>query len=165
MRAVKVTFSTRGALFVAALLCVACGGHERDLSASSVIPKLDRSSDIAGPDTNQNGVRDDIEAWISAQPVNDGQRKALMQKARSLQVTLRVDLQDAAALQRAGDGLAASSNCGLIQFSPYEIFSKLAGKIESMTANTRERAQRYMQYNAARSGSTTTFPNGNTCES
>lgn len=28
-------------------------------------PKLDRSSDIAGPDVNHSGMRDDIEAWIS----------------------------------------------------------------------------------------------------
>ena len=39
-------------------------------------PTLDRSSDIAGPDINKNGVRDDIEAWVNLQPVNEGQRKA-----------------------------------------------------------------------------------------
>jgi hypothetical protein len=44
------------------------------------------------------------------------------------------------------------------------VFSRLAGKIESMTANTKERAARYMQYNAARSGSSTTMPSGDTCE-
>jgi len=134
------------------------------LERSGAYPALDRSSDIAGPDTNGNGVRDDIETWINSQPVNDGQRKALMQKARSLQRTLSVDLRDQLALQKAGDGLAASSNCGIIQFSPYETFSGLAGKIEAMTANTKERAVRYTQYNAARSGSSTTFPDGDTCE-
>jgi hypothetical protein len=134
------------------------------LERSGVVPPLDRSSDIAGPDANQNGVRDDIEAWINAQPVNEGQRKALMQDARATQHTLLVDLSDQSALQHAGERLTASMKCGLIQFSPYETFSKLAGKIESMTANTRERAKRYMQYNAARSGSSTTSPTGNTCE-
>ena len=134
------------------------------LERSGAYPTLDRSSDIAGPDANANGVRDDIEAWINAQPVNDGQRKALMQKAKSLQMTLGVDLNDQAALQKTDDGLAASSNCGLTQFSPYATFSRLAGKIEAMTANTKERAARYIQYNAARSGSSGTFPSGNTCE-
>lgn len=135
------------------------------LERSGAYPALDRSSDIAGPDVNANGVRDDIEAWINAQSVNDGQRKALMQDARATQQTLLVDLKDQAALQKADDGLAASSNCGLIQFSPYAIFSQLAGKIEAMTANTKERTLRYLQYNAARSGSSTTLPDGNTCES
>ena len=134
------------------------------LERSGAYPTLDRSSDIAGPDANANGVRDDIEAWINAQPVNDGQRKALMQDARATHQTLLVDLNDQAALQKADDGLAASSNCGLIQFSPCATFSQLAGKIEGMTANTKERALRYMQYSAARSGISTTLPDGNTCE-
>ena len=134
------------------------------LENSGAVPKLDRSSDIAGPDTNQNGVRDDIEAWIGTLPVNDAQRKALMQKAKALQVTLVVDLNDKAALQRVGEGLMASTNCGGDVFSPYSTWSQLSGKIEGMTANTKERAKRYMQYNSARSGSSTTLPNGNTCE-
>jgi len=128
-------------------------------------PTLDRSSDIAGPDANKNGVRDDIEAWINAQQVNEPQRKALMQSARSLQQTLLVDLTDKAAVQRAGEGIMASVNCAGDQFEPSREKSyPLARKIEAMTANTRERAMRYMQYNKARSGSSTTLANHDTCE-
>lgn len=134
------------------------------LENSGAIAKLDRSTDIAGPDTNQNGVRDDIEAWIGTLPVNNAQRKALMQKAKALQTTLLVDLKDRAAMDRSGDQLMASSRCGSINFSPYEVFSGLAAKIEGMTANTKERAMRYMRYNSASSGSSTTLPNGDTCE-
>jgi hypothetical protein len=134
------------------------------LERSGAYPTLDRSADIAGPDANNNGVRDDIEAWIGSQPLNDAQKKALMQDARATQRTLLVDLTDKAALQKAGEGFGASFNCGMTQFAEYSDFSKLAGKIEAMTANTRQRAERYMKYNAARSGSSTTSPNGNTCE-
>jgi hypothetical protein len=134
------------------------------LERSGAYPALDRSSDIAGPDVNANGVRDDIEAWIQTQPVNDGQRRALVQKAKSLQRTLVVELKDQAALQRTGEGLAASSKCGGDNFPDYADFSRLAGKIEAMTGNTKERAMRYMQYNRARSGSSTTRPSGDTCE-
>jgi len=87
-----------------------------------------------------------------------------MQDARATQRTLVVSLDDKDALQRAGEGLAASSQCGMLQFPEYSDFSKLAGQIEAMTANTRQRAERYMQYNKARSGSSTTSPNGDTCE-
>lgn len=134
------------------------------LERSGAYPALDRSSDIAGPDANSNGVRDDIEAWIQSLQVNDAQRKALMQEARALQKTLTVDLTDREALQRSGDELMASGKCGSIQFSPYAEFSKLNGKIEAMTANTRERAGRYLKYNAASSGSSNRLPSGNTCE-
>lgn len=135
-----------------------------NLEQSGAFPTLDRSKNIAGPDANANGVRDDIESWVNAQPVNDRQRKSLMQDARATQQTLLVDLKDQAALQKTSDGLAASLNCGGENFPDYVVFSRLAGKIESMTANTKERAARYMQYNAARSGSSTTMPSGDTCE-
>jgi hypothetical protein len=134
------------------------------LERSGAYPALDRSTDIAGPDVNKNGVRDDIEAWINLQPVSDVQRKALMQKARALQKTLLVDLKDRAAVQQAGDGLSASTECGGDVFSPYDKFSKLASRIEAMTANTRERAARYLQFSAASSGSVYGQPSGNYCE-
>ncbi|SCK36963.1 hypothetical protein VAR608DRAFT_3388 [Variovorax sp. HW608] len=127
-------------------------------------PTLDRSSDIAGPDANKNGVRDDIEAWIGTLDVTEPQRKALMQDARALQQTLIVDLTDKAAVQQAGEKIMAAVNCGGDRFTPYAQFSKLGGKIEAMTANTRQRAERYMQYNKARSGSSTTLPSYDTCE-
>ncbi|MBN8749167.1 MAG: hypothetical protein J0I65_16870 [Variovorax sp.] len=134
------------------------------LERTGAYPVLDRSSDIKGPDANNNGVRDDIEAWINTLPVTDAQRKALMQDARATQQTLVVDLKDEAALQRTDKGLAASINCGSIHFNPYQTFSKLAGKIEAMTGNTKERAMQYLKYNAARSGTSSTLPNGNTCD-
>ncbi|HEY2419744.1 MAG TPA: hypothetical protein VGH84_17645 [Steroidobacteraceae bacterium] len=127
-------------------------------------PTLDRSDDIAGPDTNKNGVRDDIEAWINTLNVTEPQRKALMQDARATQRALLVDLTDKAAVQRVGEGLMASNHCGAIRFKPFAEFIGPSQKIEAMTANTRERAARYMQYNKARSGSSTTLPNYDTCE-
>ena len=128
-------------------------------------PTLDRSDDIAGPDANKNGVRDDIEAWIGTFDVTELQRKALMQKAKALQQTLLVDLADKVAVQRAGEGLAASTKCAGDRFAPVRSNSyAITDKIEAMTANTRKRAARYMQYNKARSGSSTTYPRGDTCE-
>lgn len=134
------------------------------LERSGAYPTLDRSTDIAGPDANGNGVRDDIEAWINSQQLSDVQKKALMQDARATQRTLLVDLNDRAALQRTDEGLMASTKCGGDSFSKSSDFYPLANKIEGMTANTRQRAERYMKYNAARSGSSTTYPKGNTCE-
>lgn len=127
-------------------------------------PTLDRSSDIAGPDANKNGVRDDIETWIGTLDVTEPQRKALTQNASAIQQTLIIDLTDKAAVQLAGEKIMAAVNCGGDRFTPHAQFSKLGGKIEAMTANTRQRAERYMQYNKARSGSSTTLPNYDTCE-
>ncbi len=169
--------------FALAIALPGCGGGETAARASSpaapltlkeqiaaleksgALPVLDRSPDVKGPDANNNGVRDDIEAWIAALPITDKQKKAAMQKARGLQVKMTVDLTDQAALQRAADSSMAATSCIWDVFEPNpQNGSDLSGKIESMTANTRERAQRYIQYNTARSGSVTSLPEGNTCE-
>src|SRR5690606_37178328 len=47
-----------------------------DLERRGELPALDRSSDIAGPDADHNGIRDDIDAYITALPVNDAVKKA-----------------------------------------------------------------------------------------
>ncbi len=52
------------------------------LEDSGKIPKLDRSNDLLGPDANSNGVRDDIDAWIAAQPITEVQKKAAQQMAK-----------------------------------------------------------------------------------
>lgn len=134
------------------------------LEQSGAYPKLDRSADLAGPDANSNGVRDDIEAWIHSLKLSDVQTKALMQDARATQRTLVVSLEDKDALQRVGEGLMASTKCGGRSFAKRTDFYALASQIEAMTANTKLRAARYMQYNAARSGSSTSYPEGDACE-
>ncbi len=135
------------------------------LEASGALPALDRSTDIKGPDANNNGVRDDIEAWIASLPITETQKKAAMQSARASQRALLVDLMDAAALQSLGNLEIASTVCIKDSFIPDRpLGSVLSSKIEAMTANTRERARRYLDYNKAVSGSATSLPEGNTCE-
>ena len=137
----------------------------KTLEDTGAYPKLDRSTDLKGPDQNLNGVRDDVEAWINAQPITDVQKKAAIQNAEAFQKTLFVDLADKAALQVVGDGLMASTFCLADVYEPkMEEGFKLASKIEALTFNTKQRAMRYIQYNKARSGSVTSAPTGNTCK-
>jgi crotonobetainyl-CoA:carnitine CoA-transferase CaiB-like acyl-CoA transferase len=135
------------------------------LEASGKLPKLDRSSDIKGPDANNNGIRDDIDAWIAAQPITEVQKKAAQQMARVQQAKTLVDLSDKPALQALGDRTAAAIVCLRLSFMPnYQTGYDLGSQLESAMANTKERSMQYIKYNRARSGSTTSLPDGNTCE-
>jgi len=135
------------------------------LESSGALPALDRSSSIAGPDANNNGVRDDIEAYVATLPITPVQKAAVMQDARAQQLTLTVDLTDVAALDRVGALQARSTNCVVDSFIPNdEDGYNLLRKMEAITANTRERAQQYLAYNRASSGSVTRLPSGNTCD-
>jgi hypothetical protein len=129
-----------------------------ELSLKEQITKLEES---AGPDVNNNGVRDDIEAYIAALQLTEVQKKAAMQDAKAMQMTLTVDTTDKAAVQKVGEIMMASSNCigdRITNFTDYSL------KLESITANTKERAKQYIKFNTASSGSVTSMPSGDTCE-
>lgn len=138
------------------------------LEASGVLPMLDRSTSIKGSDQNLNGVRDDIDAWISALPITDIQKKAATQDAKSTQNALLVDTKDMAAMDAAGDESMAGIVCLKDTFEPnYQEGSKLSAKLEAMTVNTKERTIQYIKYNRAASGSVTSLPigaRGHTCK-
>ena len=136
------------------------------LEASGELPKLDRSSSIKGPDTDNNGIRDDIDAWIAAQPITEAQKKAAQQMAKVQQAKLLVDLSNEAALQSLGDQSMRAVSCIVDSFEPeFQKGSEMRGQLESMMANTKERAKQYIAYNRAVSGSSGRLPKGNTCES
>jgi hypothetical protein len=135
------------------------------LEKTGQLPLLDRSNDLQGPDTDNNGIRDDIDAWIAAQPISDVQKKAAQQMARVQQATLMVDLNDRIALQVLGERTAAGVVCLSDIFMPNRQQGRdLGNKIEAITANTKERVRQYLAYNRARSGSSGRLPEGNTCE-
>ncbi|MBX3609437.1 MAG: hypothetical protein KF871_06025 [Hydrogenophaga sp.] len=137
----------------------------QQLEASGKLPQLDRSDDIRGPDKDNNGIRDDIDAWIAALPITDAQKRAAQQVARVQQAELLVNLNDQAGLQALGDRSMAGVKCIGDSFKPdYQRGLDLSAQLESMMANTKNRALQYLAYNRARSGSVTELPSGNTCE-
>ncbi len=141
------------------------GAQIQALEASGQLPKLDRSTDIKGPDTDNNGIRDDIDAWIAAQPITDPQKKAAQQMARVQQAALVADLSDKSTLQILGDRSMAAVKCLRQSFMPdYQKGYDLVDQIEAKTANTKERTKQYIAYNRAASGSVTELAPGNNCE-
>jgi hypothetical protein len=133
-----------------------------ELEQSEKIPKLDRTDTLGGVDANADGVRDDIAAFIAELPLNADQKRAFMQKARALQGTLFVDLNDKIAQQKSGDRTMAATNCTGDKLP--EVFHIVGQKLQALTFNTNPRMRRYMQYNAGRSGSVTSMPIGDSCE-
>lgn len=185
MRIIQITFCT--ALLLSTL--AACSGTEgsaqapvmpatppapaaltmkeqiKALEDSGKLPKLDRSTSIAGPDTNNNGIRDDIDAWIAALPITDVQKKAAEQAAKTTQAALVIDLTQKPGLDALGNLEARSVRCLRMVFMPdYQKGFDLSGQIEAITANTKERTKQYIAYNRAVSGSVVSTPVGEPCD-
>jgi hypothetical protein len=137
------------------------------LERDGVLPILDRSTDVQGPDANGNGVRDDIDAYIAALPITEIQRRAAAQMARVKQSQLLLDPMDRSSVLAASERSMAAHKCvaDVFEGSAAKGYAgDLSLKIEAATANTPERAKRYLRYMAALSGASVEYPDRNTCE-
>lgn len=171
-----------------ATLIVGCGGGKADAQAASEAPAaagaapspapaasspapvalvdvLDRSSTIAGPDANSDGVRDDINKWLDAQPLAEPQKRAAMQLARTFQRALLVNATDRDAAAAIADTNYAAMRCLSAAYEPNAPEPRKVGfALEAMTANTKERAMQYIKYNAALGGMAFQRPTNPKCD-
>lgn len=137
------------------------------LEAAGTIPTLERGGVLAGIDTNSNGVRDDVEAYITAKYPDAPQRAAALQAASALQAALFVNVQDVAAAKIVSLRVTSAARC---------IFSRFPGppnsqhparvmkELEGVTTNTKARLLAYLAYNKALDGTSSSLPVGDTCE-
>jgi hypothetical protein len=133
--------------------------------ANGAVPKLNHDDTIAGPDTDKNGIRDDIDAYIATLPYTEVQKKAVQQNARALNTTLTVDKTDKTAVINVNDKLTRAIVCVHDQFiSEPGKASKIISEEEKLTINTKIRFLEYEKFNTVLSGSTWSLPNGDTCE-
>lgn len=136
------------------------------------LPKLERSATVAGPDSNANGVRDDIEAIVTARFTEAGQRSAAMQSAKAYQSSLTVDTANKAATLAVSQSMMNATNCLYEKFPIGQnapapgvtTAGALTRELEAMTANTKPRLQAYLKFNRALDGTVSSVPKGSTCE-
>ena len=136
------------------------------LEKGEAIPKFDRTDDLAGPDLNRNGVRDDVDSYINKRYLSAPQRAAALQVARNIQKQLLVSKTDKPALRLVSLALSRAVHCLFSKFEGDAQFNTnvVAQEIESMTANTKARLLAYLAFSKAADGTTSTIPEGDTCD-
>lgn len=137
------------------------------LEANGTLPKLDRSIGLAGPDTNANGIRDDVEAYIETSYTTPAQRAAVQQIAAVLQAALLVDTTNTVAVRSISSRSSRAVNCIYKNFNGKNGSKQpaiVASEIESLTMNTKPRLLKYLAYSKALDGATMAMSEGNTCE-
>ncbi|QBP14399.1 hypothetical protein [Cupriavidus metallidurans] len=168
------------AIIASAIVLSACGGGSdsqaqtpptetpaqavQRLEQTGQLPILDRSPDVKGPDANGNGIRDDIETYISKQPYDAGQRAAVEQLAKSLQATLLVDVSNNEALRAVDQQANRAIHCIWSRFTTTAAASGAVTMYEKLTANTEFRARAYLAYSKALDGTVSSQPRGDTCD-
>ena len=139
------------------------------LEASGDIPKLDRSASIGGPDANGNGVRDDVEAYITQKYPQADQRAAVMQHAAAMQSALLVDKTNISAVKAVSVKSSRAVNCVFRKLDPSGDPTNTKpdaaiDDVSALTTNTKARLTAYLSYGRALSGSVLSVPVGNSCE-
>lgn len=132
--------------------------------AQGLTPALDRSDSIAGPDANEDGVRDDVEAYIAGLEDSDEQKSALRQMSRALQAAMTADPADDASLREATRKMNDAVACIWDRYSA-EYANHAVSEVQKVMVNTRERFDAYGNYNSAVSGTVVSLPKEVRCES
>ncbi|HEY2039420.1 MAG TPA: Ig-like domain-containing protein [Edaphobacter sp.] len=127
----------------------------------TVLATLDRSTDIAGPDKDNNGVRDDIDQVIAGFGLTASQTKALTQFAAALQV----------AILNSPDRTSAYSNAVELHRGQECVFSQLSAdstkytkQIKPFTLNTQPRVMAFAGFSHNASGAVYPQPTGTVCK-
>jgi hypothetical protein len=154
------------ALAACLLFLAACGGEDSNApqanpAAGAALPALDRSSDLAGPDRDGDGIRDDVAAWIDQQAFDAPRRAAMRQMARALQAAIVSDPNNPDAVH-ANSWLGTSAVACVMTRLP-DGASRVA-RLRGITANTEARTRAYLAYSAALDGSVLSLPQGDGCE-
>lgn len=134
------------------------------LEASGRLPTLDRSASISGPDVDGNGIRDDIDTYISKQSYTASQTKAVQQFSRALGDIMRADTTSQDALRATDLSAQKSLRCVFSRFPDFQKADIESDNIQKMTANTKLRVETYIKYQIAMSGKVLASPQGDTCE-
>lgn len=138
-----------------------------DLEKKGTIPTLDRSHDLMGKDSNNDGIRDDIDSIIQAMNISLEAKKEAMQVAKGLQETLLVDLNDETKMREVSNKTALDIVClsralDKSREEPSKMIS-IVSTLEKFNANTKERAMAYLKYNQKQSGTVTRLPDEKEC--
>ena len=135
------------------------------LEDEGAIPTLDRTDTVRGIDADDDGVRDDVEAYIDTHfPALEAPARQL---ATALQSSLLVDRADAEELGAVAVEIARAVYClqrsgRFVENMPDD--PDVIDDLQSITANTKRRMLHYVAFNAALEG-TLSFPlQGEVCD-
>ncbi|MGD8171614.1 chromosome partitioning protein ParA [Vibrio sp. TRT 21S02] len=123
---------------------------------------LDRSDSLTGPDTNNDGIRDDIEFFINALEVTEPVRNALKQNARYSQENLYHDFTEKTPENRRKAQSIGHKHQKVLACQRFVGISlddiKSTGKtIRALTYNTKARTLAYIAYNHLQDGRVSTL--------
>ncbi|KRW83680.1 hypothetical protein AQ621_16660 (plasmid) [Marinobacter sp. P4B1] len=122
---------------------------------------------LTGKDADRNGIRDDVDIYLTRYLADVHQSNAAKQAARAYQSVLGIRSPNPDAVRRANLDIGRATAC------LYEVFlgqgsgdrpGKVSLDLERLTFNTPERRHHYQAFNAALNGAAWSLPDGRLCD-
>jgi hypothetical protein len=154
-----VTPVALGAVTITATLNAVSGSAAA--TVVTVLQTLDRSSSVAGPDADGNGVRDDIDQVIASYKLTGVQTKAVVQYAAAIQAAMLTTTDansgysNAVEVQRGEACMASQVGTG---------YEKYVKQIHAFTFNTQQRVMAYITFEQNIGGSVFPQVTGTICK-
>lgn len=139
-----------------------CGGDDKKpiSSVSEAIdrlvvegkyPKLNRDSDVAGPDVDGNGVRDDLDAYVASLPDTEEQKRAMLQGFKLYRYNVTADPSNIKDVEWGMVLSARAVTCIMDMYGIEDGGEKLS-KIRAYSLNTKYRFEKYVLFDKAKNG-------------
>ena len=144
-------------LIIAILSLGGCGGEDNISSISDAIdrlvaegkyPRLNRDSDVAGPDVDGNGVRDDLDAYVASLPDKEEQKKAAIQYLAAYQYAITIDFKNSQEVDDAITKTMDATSCIFERYGADEAM-KITKNLETYLFNTRARFEAEQMFDIA----------------
>ncbi len=155
--------SANGKIIITAEPILSIADTLQKLEQLGEIPVLNRDATILGVDTNNNGVRDDIDNYVNSLPDTSSQKQALLQSSKSLNSIMTVDLANQTQVIEAANKNSAAVKC-IYSVYDAETAADKSSDIHKYTINTEERINASAKFDLAVSGNSFVLPQGDSCE-
>jgi len=139
-------------------------GAIAQMEAEGSAPMLDRGDSMKGEDANDNGIRDDIEGFIESTPVSEEQKVGLSAYAKGMQKIQTSEEMTPEVALSITDSYIPGYFCMTTFTENNEELRRISEEISAFTANTPDRAERYLAYNASMDGASINLPSPAQCQ-
>lgn len=135
--------------------------------AALIVTGCSGNHGLPGKDTDRNGIRDDVDIYLTRNLADARQVTAAKQAARAYQSVLGVHSSNTDAVRRVNVEIGRATAC-LYEVFPGQGSGDRPGKVsldlERLTFNTPERRHHYQAFNAALNGAVWSLPDGRLCD-
>jgi len=133
------------------------------MEESGELPKLKRTDTLDGIDNDQNGIRDDIDAYMQKNFTDADQQNAVKQFAKSMQEFLLTNPDDREEAKAASIKNSKAISCIYLRF-PADNAYEIINDIDAITTNTKKRLLASIAVDKALDGTVISEQNGDVCD-